>query len=92
LRFEEDSETPIKPAQLLEARRYDDRGNDLWKTFNRVQENAVKGGLAAIKRDENGHRVRKVSTRQIKGIDQDVKINRALWVLGEEMAKLKATA
>ena len=84
--------TPITAAQLLAPRRQYDAGNDLWKTFNRVQENVIKGGLSAIQRDENGRRVRRVSTRQVKGIDQDVKLNRALWQLAERMAELKAVA
>jgi hypothetical protein len=83
--------TPITPQQLLVPRRYADQGNDLWKTFNVVQENALKGGLSAIQRDAEGRRVRRVSTRQIKGIDGDVRLNRSLWTLGERMAELKAT-
>lgn len=82
--------TPITPDQLLAPRRWEDAGNDLWKVFNRVQENVIAGGLSAIKRDENGRRVRRVSTRQVKGIDADVKLNRALWTLGGKMAELKA--
>lgn len=82
--------TPITAAQLLQPRRHDDAGSDLWRTFNRVQENVIKGGLSAIQRDENGRRVRRVSTRQVKGIDQDVKLNRALWQLAERMQELKA--
>jgi hypothetical protein len=81
--------TPITPDQLLMPRRREDMGNDLWRTFNRVQENALKGGLSAIKRDEAGRRVRRVSTREIKGIDGNVNLNRALWALGERMAALK---
>ena len=82
--------TPITPDQLLRPRRYDDNGMDLWKTFNRVQENVIKGGLHGVQRDDNGRRLRAVSTRQVKGIDQDVKLNRALWQLAERMAELKA--
>jgi hypothetical protein len=81
--------TPITPDQLLVPRRREDIGNDLWRTFNVAQENVIAGGLSAIKRDENGRRVRRVSTRQIKGIDQDTNLNRALWTLGEKMAELK---
>lgn len=81
--------TPITPDQLLVPRRYDDNGRDLWRTFNVAQENVLAGGLHGIKRDENGHRLRRVSTRQVKGIDQDVRLNRALWQLAERMAELK---
>lgn len=94
LRFgdaEGNTDTPITAEQLLVPRRYDDRGDDLWKTFNRVQENAVKGGLRGRRAPQQGEwRGRRVSTRAVNGIDQDVKLNRALWQLAEKMAELKA--
>lgn len=89
LRFDDPQATPIKPDQFLHARRSDDMGRDLWTTFNVVQENAIRGGLTGYKVDERNRRHR-VSTREIKGIDQDVKLNKALWTLASEMAKLKA--
>lgn len=82
-------EAPIKPEQMLEARRFDDRKNDLWTTFNTIQENTIRGGLHAWGRDAN-NRPRRVTTRAVNGIDQDVKLNKALWVLAERMAQLKA--
>ena len=85
---EGETETPIKPAQLLAPRRRDDVGNDLWRVFNRVQENAIRGGLSAIGRDAN-NRPRRATSRPVKAIDADVKINRALWHLTERMAALK---
>jgi hypothetical protein len=36
--------------------------------------------------DANGHR-RRTTTREVKGIDQDVKLNRALWHLAERIAQ-----
>jgi hypothetical protein len=81
--------TPIKPAQLLEPRRYGDRENDLWTTFNVVQENVIRGGVRGFGRDANMRR-RRVTTRPVNGIDQDVKLNKALWILAERMATLKA--
>lgn len=81
---------PVKPApitetQLLAPRRLDDDRPDLWTTFNRVQENLTRGGLYG--RSAAG---RRQSTRPILGIDQNVKINRALWMLAEGMRQLKA--
>ncbi len=91
IRFE-DSEgkinTPITAAQLLRPRRAEDRGSDLWTINNVLQENAIRGGQTAWGRDANG-RQRRVTSREIGAIDQDVKINRALWHLATEMAKLK---
>ena len=82
--------TPITPTQLLMPRRREDVGSDLWHTLNRVQENVIAGALSAVQRDADGRRVRRVSTRRINGIDQDVRLNRALWSLAEKMAALKA--
>jgi hypothetical protein len=91
LRFadaEGETATPITPAQLLMPRRHDDRADDLWTTFNVAQENVIRGGLRAVQRDELGRR-RRVTTRAVNGIDQDVKLNKALWLLSERMAELK---
>jgi hypothetical protein len=80
----------INPDRLLTARRVEDRLPDLWTQFNVVQENALRGGLAGQGRDAN-NRLRNYTTRPIKGIDADMKLNKALWLLGERMASLKAS-
>ena len=85
LRYDDENPAPIDADQLLSARRYEDRSADLWTTFNRVQENMTKGGVRG--RNRTG---RSTTTRPINGIDQSVKVNRALWVLAEEMRKLRA--
>jgi len=79
--------TPIKPEQLLVPRRQEDRADDLWTVWNVVQENSIKGGLRGVGRDEAG-RPRRSTSRPINGIDQDIKLNKALWLVGERMASL----
>ncbi|WRS28980.1 DUF932 domain-containing protein (plasmid) [Oscillospiraceae bacterium MB08-C2-2] len=76
---------PVEPDQLLQARRYEDRKDSIWSTFNRVQENMIKGGLHG--RTTNG---KKTSTRKVQSIDTDVKLNKALWILANKMAEYKA--
>jgi len=76
---------PITESQILRPRRFDDNGSDLWSVFNRVQENLVKGGLTS--RTANG---RQRQTRPVQGIDQNVRLNRALWLLAEGLRQLKA--
>ncbi|CAM2163504.1 CP4-6 prophage; DUF932 domain-containing protein YafZ [Burkholderia cepacia] len=71
---------PITEQQVLRPRRTDDTGNDLWTTFNRVQESLVRGGH--VGRTAAGRRTR---TREVTGIDQDIKLNRALWVLADAL-------
>jgi hypothetical protein len=88
LRFGERTEgmapAPVTAAQLLQPRRPEDAGNSLWQSLQRVQENSVKGGLSG--RNANGGRLR---TRAVSAIDGNLALNRALWVLAEEMRKLK---
>ena len=83
--------TPIEADQMLAHRRAEDRSNDLWTTFNVVQENTIKGGLKGVGLDANNRR-RRTTTRAVNGIDQDVKLNRALWTLATRMAELKGVA
>lgn len=80
LRFGDDggeTTTPIEAEQLLVPRRHDDRADDLWTVWNVVQENAVKGGLRGISRDDLG-RPRRMKSRAVNGIDQDIKLNKAV--------------
>ena len=80
----EEAPAPVTEDAVLRARRWDDKGTDLWSTFNRVQENMLKGGLEG--RNRSG---RRTTTRAVMGIDQGVKLNRALFTLAEEMKRLK---
>lgn len=93
-------DTPITAAQLLTPRRREDRAEtgghgwmrpapDLYRTMNVVQENVIRGGLSARAAGNGRTRGRMVTTREVRGIDQDVWLNRALWQLAEKMAELK---
>ena len=84
-RGEGETPAPVTSEQLLEARRPEDFGNSLWTTFQRVQENALRGGQPG-----RGAKGRRLHTRPVASIDRSVSLNRALWVLAEEMRKLKA--
>ncbi|ABE36382.1 MULTISPECIES: DUF932 domain-containing protein [Burkholderiaceae] len=76
---------PVTESQLLAPRRFEDRRDDLWTVFQRTQENLTKGGLHG--RSRSG---RSMSTRPITGIDQNVKLNRALWMLADAMRQMKS--
>ena len=80
-----DKPAPITESQILMPRRFDDRRPDLWSVFNRTQENLTKGGLSG--RSANG---RRQQTRPVQGIDSDVRLNRALWLLADGLRQLKA--
>lgn len=85
LRYPDAEQPPVTPNQMLRSRRSEDQGPDLWRTFNRVQENAIRGGL-------NGAAAhgRRAKTRTVEGIDQSTSLNRALWMVAEKMRELKA--
>ncbi|MGQ6230451.1 DUF932 domain-containing protein [Serratia sp. IR-2025] len=78
-RFGEEHQ-PVTEVQILTPRRYEDRTDDLWSVFNRCQENLSKGGLSG--RSAQGKRSR---TRAVNSIDGDIRLNRALWVMAEEL-------
>ena len=87
--YDDPTVAPIRPEQLLEARRFDDRKmDDLWTVFNLTQENIIKGGVRGSKFDDYGRR-RRVTTRPVKALDRNVKLNQALWFLTEKMRELK---
>ncbi|WLE64170.1 DUF945 domain-containing protein (plasmid) [Burkholderia plantarii] len=71
---------PVTEAQILRPRRSADASDDLWTTLNRVQESLIRGGLQG--RNAAGRRGR---TREVTGIDQDVRLNRALWILADAL-------
>jgi hypothetical protein len=83
LRWDADS-TPVTADRVLIPNRWDDRKNDLWTTFNRVQESLVKGGVHG-----RGKTGRRLTTRAVAGVNENVKLNRALWSLADGMANLK---
>jgi len=83
-------DSPVQPWQVLQPRRREDVNQaDVWTTFNRVQENMIRGGLHGRTQGSNG-RMRRTSTRPVNGIDGNVSLNRALWTLAEKMAEIKS--
>ncbi len=64
---------------LLVAVRPDDAPNNLWTTYNRVQEKIIKGDFKHIGED---NKVRQA--REIKNLGLGLKINENLWEIAEE--------
>jgi hypothetical protein len=77
--------TPVDPSKLLTVRRSGDRSNDVFTTFNRVQEAIIKGGVRGY-----GAKGRRMTSRAVKGVSEDNRLNKALWRLTEELAKAVA--
>jgi hypothetical protein len=80
-----ESTIEVRPEQLLVPRRYQDQADDLFTVFNKAQEHLVMGGIRGV--SQTGRRIR---TREVASVDGNVKLNKALWTLADEMAKLVA--
>ena len=61
---------------ILEPKRKQDKGDDLWRVFNVVQEKITQGDFHAAL---TGAKVRKV--RKIKSFEKDMKVNKELFKL-----------
>lgn len=77
--------------KLLRVRRSADQGTDLWRSFNVIQENVIKGGIKLVRENEQGHRSL-AKTRGVNSIDRDAKLNKELFTLAQEMLKIKTGA
>ena len=71
--YKYDDETII---DILDPKRDADKGDDLWRVFNVVQEKITQGDFHAAL---TGAKVRKV--RKIKSFEKDIKINKELFKL-----------
>jgi len=74
---------------LLKPRREADTNNDLFSVMNRIQENVIQGGIKVWGRNRQNRDSRRITTRAVKGIDQTVSLNRALWNAAESLMQLK---
>lgn len=77
IRWPKTQPPPVRPEDLLEVRRVEDKGNDLWTVFNRLQEAVTHGGTAHL----NDRRY----TRSIRSIDETLRVNKALWLAAESV-------
>ena len=83
LRYDGLESAPVAPETLLQARRPEDEGPDLWRVMNRVGENLERGGVSDWHKDRRG-KLR--SVRALRGIDSKVDLNKGLWGLAERIA------
>lgn len=76
---------------LLNPTRHDDMGHTLWDTFNTVQAKIVHGNRfeRTTRTLPNGRVIQRRKVQGIRGINEDIRVNKALWHLTEEMGRLK---
>jgi len=68
----------LNVEDLLSPVRQGDRGDELWKIFNVVQEKLIKGGLVFNDKKEKMQKL-----RPIINIDRRIEVNKKLWELTE---------
>jgi Domain of unknown function (DUF932) len=81
-----DDKAPVTPEQVIRPRRREDATPSLWNTFNTAQEHLTQGGIRGYNPETRQRR--KIGA--VTGIAENTKLNRALWTLTQEMAKLVA--
>jgi hypothetical protein len=81
LRFPKDRHQRLNPALLLEAKRLEDSGNDVWHVYNVVQDNIIKGDIEGRSASN-----RVMRTRPIRSVQRDVALNSELWRMATALA------
>ena len=82
VRYPHGQHQPVTAEQVLFPRRLADSSMDLWRVFNVVQENVMRGGT--LGRSATG---RTVHSRAIRAIREDVRINNELWQLATALLR-----
>jgi hypothetical protein len=67
----------VNPESLLEVRRVEDNGSDLFTILNVVQENILQGNLKVIHNNGLTPTIRKM--RKVKSITRSTEINQLVW-------------
>lgn len=78
----------VDSRAILIPHRSADHGQDLWTTYNVVQENLIKGNVPSITESNGVRHVR--NSREIKAIGGSIALNQALWTLTEKMGQIKS--
>jgi hypothetical protein len=90
LRWESDK-MPFNSTMLLSTRREEDQEPTLWNVFNTIQENLLTGQrIRTYGPSHYGYRRVTRSTRAVRSIDMDMKLNNGLWEIASKFATATA--
>jgi len=87
MRWDDPAKAPVSPEKILQPRRAADDKSDLYTTVNVIQENVIRGGQKEHGRRHPDTRRPFPRTRGVRGIDENVKLNKALWHMAEALRK-----
>ncbi len=86
LKYDSLEKAPVGAEKILAHRRSEDAAPTLYNTLNIVQENMMDGGQKEYGRRRPENRRRFFGrTRPVKGLDENVRLNKALWHLAESL-------
>ena len=85
LKYDELEKAPVGAEKILAHRRSEDAAPTLWNVLNVVQENMMEGGQRDYNRRRPESRRFFGKSRAVKGLDESVKLNKALWHLAETL-------
>jgi len=86
IRFKPHQEIDI--YDLLKSHRKEDNANDLWTTFNKIQENTIRGRV----RGKNIVTDRNFTSKPITSIDRLISINEKLFTITDKFAEIRLSA
>lgn len=91
LKYDSLEKSPVGSEKILAPRRNADAAPTLWNTLNVVQENMMDGG----QRDHGRRRPEDLrrgfgKTRPVKSLDENVRLNKALWHLADTLRASEA--
>jgi len=85
IRFDLDT-VEVEYDSMLQSHRDADTGDDLWRTFNRIEEASIQGGIIG-RNKESG---RRFTSKALRSIDSTIEINQKLFGLADRIATIKS--
>lgn len=76
----------VNPRAIVQPLRTSQQENSIYNILNRTQESVIKGGVY-VKNKETGYSQR---ARAVGSLSENLRLNKALWILADEFAKLKS--
>ena len=80
--------TGLTARSMLDVRRSDDRHNDAWTVFNRIQENVIRGGAMVKSFSDLNTEGRYRKSRAVNSVNENIRVNRQLWDIAENTLEL----
>jgi hypothetical protein len=75
----------VDAEEFLQVHRNEDSSSDLWTVFNRVQEAMIRGGVKGVNKESG----KSFTSKPIKAIDTNIKLNKELFSTVQTIAQLK---